>query len=283
MMPPNCTGHTPVRSRISASTRDVVRHSPSCQTCNRTAVLTWQTNRTDVTPVTSASRTSRAWENTSPNTRRRSIWRRTYVTCVVSPTRRKTYLTRHMAKHSFDGRNPPPKPSHTASQTPMSPPHQHPPESPIDLKPLDPHSPSVSAISHIGASSDSSKPSSAFMPLAHQYPSPNMINSPVPSNFPFPPPRIPVSTTLSSQLPHLSSVSSSRYFPFDSVPQFPPKREVERGPMGMGVGRDGMIATQMLSLQQIKNFSSTHPMFSKSEPSSPVHKDGFSWLNCYSM
>ena len=187
-----------------------------------------------------------------------------------------TYLTRHMAKHSFDGRNPPPKPSHTASQTPMSPPHQHPPESPIDLKPLDPHYPSVSAISHIGASSDSSKPSSAFMPLAHQYPSPNMINSPVPSNFPFPPPRIPVSTTLSSQLPHLSSVSSSRYFPLDSVPQFPPKREVDRGPMGMGVGRDGMIATQMLSLQQIKNFSSTHPMFSKSEPSSPVHKDGFS-------
>ncbi len=191
-----------------------------------------------------------------------------------------TYLTRHMAKHSFDGRNPPPKlPSSahaTASQTPLSPPHQHPPESPIDVKPLDALSPGASAIPHVGTTSDSSKPSSAFMPLAHQYPSPSMINSSVPSSFPFPSPRIPGSASLTSRLPHLPSVSTTGYFPFDSLSQFPPKREaMDRGPMGMGVGRD------FLSLQQIKNFSNHQSMFSKSEPSSPVHKDGFSWLDCY--
>ncbi len=202
-----------------------------------------------------------------------------------------TYLTRHMAKHSFDGRGGPKGPLMPMTpQSPLSPSShggpQQPPESPLEMKPLDPHTPGIAT------TPDSTKPSSAFMPLGHQYNPTNMINSTVPSNFPFPPPRIPTSSTLSSPgLPHISSVSqAARYFPFDSVTGFPPKREtMDRAPMAMspaGRAAEGMIANQLLSLQQIKNFSSTHPsMFSKSEPSSPVHKDGFSpsWLDCYPL
>lgn len=184
-----------------------------------------------------------------------------------------TYLTRHMAKHSFDnsnrtGLNKGLVPSSTTSQ------HLVPRHEPLDIKPqIDGNG--------IATSPDavSSKPSSAFMPLPHQYASPNMMNSSVASNFPFPPPRLPYST-LNSPLPHISSVSTAtRSFPFAEPVSFQ-KREPGIGErMGVGAGRDGgnFIANSLLSLQQIKNFSSTHSShlgpFSKSEPSSPVHKE----------
>ena len=183
-----------------------------------------------------------------------------------------TYLTRHMAKHSFDnsGRTGLTKglPSTTSSQ------HLVPRHEPLDIKPqIDGNG--------IATSPDavSSKPSSAFMPLPHQYGGTNMMNSSVPSNFPFPPPRLPYST-LNSPLPHISSVSMApRSFPF-AEPVSLQRREPGLGErMGVGTaGRDGnSIANSLLSLQQIKNFSSSHSShlgsFSKSEPNSPVHKE----------
>ena len=166
-----------------------------------------------------------------------------------------------MQKHSFDqsGRNQ--MPNNQQSKLGGQPLGQSPELS--ELK-----SPGPLDGPHLLSPTDSPK-QSAFMPLGHQYPGPNMINSTVPSNFPFPPPRIPNSIQ-SSPLPHISSVSSTRpYFPFDPV-SFP-KRE----PMDRSIGRGGnMIANSLLSLQQIKNFSASHSsVFPKSEPSSPVHKD----------
>jgi hypothetical protein len=49
---------------------------------------------------------------------------------------------------------------------------------------------------------------------------------------------------------------------------------VDRGSLSSREG--AMIANSLLSLQQIKNYTSSHPMFSKSEPNSPVHNKEFS-------
>lgn len=106
---------------------------------------------------------------------------------------------------------------------------------------------------------DPNKPS-AFMPLPHQFSSPNMMNTSVPSNFPFPSPRLP-STTLNSGLSRLSPPANSAYFPLSErvMPNLSP---------------ESMIANSLLRLQQIRDFShSTHPVFPKSEPGSPHHKE----------
>ena len=130
------------------------------------------------------------------------------------------------------------------------------------------------------------KASSAFMPLNNMYNN-SMAggsgmgmgmgmgmnsNSPGNSPFPFPPPRLPNSSTaLNSQLPNFSSVTSPRYFPFDSPLPFQKPRAQD----GRGRG-EGMIPHSLLSLEQIKNFSATHgAVFPKSEPSSPTgHSKG---------
>ncbi len=172
-----------------------------------------------------------------------------------------TYLTRHMQKHSFDNSGRSQISSRPQSTQGISVGGGQ--EAPDLLRPplLDGHG--------LMSPTETSRAQSAFMPLGHNYSGPNMINSSVPSNFPFPPPRIPATN---SPLPHISSVSSSRpYFPFDPM-GFPPKRE----PMDRSISREGgnMIANSLLSLQQIKNFSASHSaVFPKSEPSSPVHKE----------
>lgn len=185
-----------------------------------------------------------------------------------------TYLTRHMAKHSFDGRNPPPKlPPNTAPPTPLSPQLQHAPESPIDVKPLDVLSVGSSAHhrgSGVGGIADT-KPSSAFVPLAHQGCGTSLINSSVPPSFSFSPRLQPGSPgTLGSRLP---LPPTSYAFPsFDPMAQFAAtSRRDDRSAMGVGVGDPHTL----IGLQQIQNFSK-NAMFSKSEPSSPIHKDGFS-------
>ena len=184
-----------------------------------------------------------------------------------------TYLARHMTKHNVDGNSRVSFPNKQLN--PMSSPmvggiSLGPGPGPLqgdphDIKPLLEGNGSLSP-------SDSNKPSSAFMPLAHQFQSPNLMNSSVPSTLPFPSPRIP-NNTLNSPLTHLTPGSmSSRYFPFDPI-SFPKSRDpmAERN---MGMSREGMIANSLLSLQQIKNFSTSHPVFPKSEPSTPgIHKD----------
>ncbi|KAK2193527.1 hypothetical protein NP493_10g02004 [Ridgeia piscesae] len=170
-----------------------------------------------------------------------------------------TYLARHMTKHSGEG-------------TPS-------PRTPVMTKPV-PTMP-LMMMRHQGDSLDvkceidgtgcetmssdvMNRPSSAFMPLAHQYANASLLNSTVPSTFTFPPPpHMP-----SSQLSHLSSSSTpSRYFPFDPFP----KRDMMDRRLNMS--REGVIADSLLSLQQIKNFATSHPVFPKSEPSSPLNKD----------
>ena len=125
------------------------------------------------------------------------------------------------------------------------------------------------------------RPSSAFMPLSAGgsssgsgggYPSPGLLKGPpaMPSNFAFPHPSPHMSASphmTTSPLSHLSSPSyvsspnhaSSRYFSFDPFPR------IDRR---MGMSRDG-AADSLLSLQQIKNFATSHPVFPKNEPSSP--------------
>jgi hypothetical protein len=203
-----------------------------------------------------------------------------------------TYLQRHMAKHQVNssgggignsggdhhhhhhagsgvnsgggGTN-----HHKPVSSPPTPTiHHHHPDH--DIKPPMAHMGSSSSLTDMAVSASSpdggNKPS-AFMPLAHQFSAhPSAINNQVPSSSPFfMSSRLP-SSTLSSPLPIHSSVSPSRYFPFDHV-SF--KRDSMPGP------RDSMLAhaNSLLSLQQIKNYTSTHAVFSKSEPSSPVHKD----------
>ena len=66
--------------------------------------------------------------------------------------------------------------------------------------------------------------------------------------------------TLSSPLPHISSMSSPRYFPYDPI-GFGRKADgsdsMGRNSLNMGhMPRDSMIANSLLSLQHIKNYAS---------------------------
>ena len=177
-----------------------------------------------------------------------------------------TYLARHMQKHNFDtsgGRGLMAKPLSSNLMGPQD-------DKGLLLS-------SQSLASQMGMQ-ENPKASSAFMPLAHQYGTGinmNMMNNP--SSFPFSTQRLP-STTMNSPLPNISSVSSSRYFPFDPM-SFPKREPVDRS----SLNRE-MIPHSLLSLQQIKNFSATHgAVFPKSEPSSPTtNKDAFIWtVNCW--
>ena len=130
-----------------------------------------------------------------------------------------------------------------------------------------------------GASDPTNKPSSAFMPLPHQFPGSNMMNTSVPSNFAFPSPRLPSSTGLNSGLSRLSPPANSTYFPFGELNPFQKRSgDSDRAmciPERMGMSTEGMIASSLIRLQQIRDFSThaTHPVFPKSEPGSPEHKN----------
>ncbi len=195
-----------------------------------------------------------------------------------------TYLARHMSKHSAD---------HHGH-------HQGPRGGQLGGPPLGPGNKTPSATGSLGStghladtaepktpmegnghlvghgpslgSNHSKQSSSAFMPLGHQFPGSGLMNSsvPSPSSFPFTSPRLP-NNTLNSPLSHISPTSTSRggYFPFDPL-TFPKSR----GPLvEPRMSHDDMIANSLISLQQIKNFSTSHPVFPKSEPSSPLHKE----------
>ena len=62
--------------------------------------------------------------------------------------------------------------------------------------------------------------------------------------------------SLSSPLPHISSMASPRYFPYDPI-GFGRKADAPERSMNMGhVPRESMIANSLLSLQHIKNYAS---------------------------
>ncbi|XP_025080512.1 zinc finger protein 628-like isoform X24 [Pomacea canaliculata] len=192
-----------------------------------------------------------------------------------------TYLTRHMAKHSQDPSNPNgmgPKPlPHPIKQEPVEPndrdfmPHPH-DKSPTDLGPSNTGSTGPDAGGGIGGGGGGGggpggpagtqcgrSVSSAFMPLS-----------------PFPPTTCSSANTgpstaaaaaaayhhygsglahtgLTSPLPHISSMASPRYFPYDPIGF---RKDAPERNLNMGMGRDSMIANSLLSLQHIKNYAS---------------------------
>ena len=176
-----------------------------------------------------------------------------------------TYLARHMTKHSGEGTPSPRTPITTKPGGGPNMPlmmmqhHQHQGE-PLDVKCEIDGGPGCESM----PLDVMSRPSSAFMPLPHQY-NAGMLNSSMPSSFSFPPP--PHMPT--PQLSHLSSSAPSRYFPFD------PFQKRDMMDRRMSMSREGVIADSLLSLQQIKNFATSHPVFPKSEPSSPLLNKDF--------
>ncbi|XP_048250250.1 zinc finger transcription factor lin-29-like isoform X4 [Haliotis rufescens] len=147
-----------------------------------------------------------------------------------------TYLTRHMAKHSNESHKVAPRP--------------------IKTEPLDPADRDYGRMSekssqdgHVGGACSKSV-SSAFMPLPQFGPN---VSSSSNSSYPYGPSLS--SNSLSSPLPHISSMTSPRYFPYDPIgfrKSDPPERNLNV-PM---TTRDSMIANSLLSLQHIKNYAS---------------------------
>ncbi|CAG5132795.1 unnamed protein product, partial [Candidula unifasciata] len=142
-----------------------------------------------------------------------------------------TYLTRHMGKHSQE--NVPKIMTRPIKQEPM------------DLVDRD----------FIGArlpDSKGSAPTSAFMPL-----SPFAANTVSSSSGPGYHYSSGLShNSLSSPLPHISSMASPRYFPYDPI-GFSRKADAPDRNLNMaGVPRESMIANSLLSLQHIKNYAS---------------------------
>ena len=202
-----------------------------------------------------------------------------------------TYLARHMTKHSEGGAGSPRSSGSNSMGSMCGVPHH---------MGLNTHKPSplpVVSSGHVGSSGhmlggrgpldspmdtgmslgslhdQGDKPGSAFMPLPHQFgPGPNFMNSSVSSSFPFPSPRLPSAnaSSLNSSLSHVSCggvPSPQRYFPFDTLPL--PKRDAVMDMMDRGLPRD-MAPSNLLSRRQMKEFSTSHPVFPKSEPSSPM-------------
>ncbi|XP_064642741.1 zinc finger protein 362-like isoform X4 [Lineus longissimus] len=156
-----------------------------------------------------------------------------------------TYLTRHMAKHQMDGGSPRIRiPKHE----PLNRPIKQEPGTPIE---------SCSSASTPKTPIDSAmngKSSSAFIPITHPYShvQPSISNSQAAgSSFPFPPTL--QNSPLSSSLPHISCVTSPRYFPaYDPISSHRTDsldRDLQ--------SRDSssMIARSLLSLQHIKSYS----------------------------
>lgn len=150
-----------------------------------------------------------------------------------------TYLARHMAKHSQDS-------LHKAIPRQIK---QEPDHSTNDYGHLDrQQDPLDNACSRV---------SSAFMPIPHQFGA-TAVNSSSPSSYPYggglPPPNN--SGGLGSPLPHISSMSSPRYFPYDPI-GFRKSEQPDRNLNVAMSTRDNMLANSLLSLQHIKNYASS--------------------------
>ncbi|XP_060066813.1 zinc finger protein 77-like [Ylistrum balloti] len=160
-----------------------------------------------------------------------------------------TYLTRHMAKHSQDNMN----------MNKLVPPR------PIKQEPND-HSNgqdfSVNRLpdrSQDGGVTPCGKGSSAFMPIP-QFGG-NVPMSTTNSNYHYGS-GLP-SNSLSPSLPHISSMASRSYFPYDPLGGFRKADAQERNLNATMTRHDSMLANSLLSLQHIKNYASQQmPSFS---------------------
>ncbi|XP_059144525.1 zinc finger transcription factor lin-29-like isoform X1 [Physella acuta] len=159
-----------------------------------------------------------------------------------------TYLTRHMAKHSQE--NVPKIMTRPIKQEPMD---------LVDRDFIggrlpDKSTPSDLSMNPGGATSCSkgSAPSSAFMPLSPF--AANTVSSSSGPAYHYSPGLS--HNSLSSPLPHISSMASPRYFPYDPI-SFGRKSDAPDRNLNMGgVPRESMIANSLLSLQHIKNYAS---------------------------
>ncbi|XP_050414396.1 zinc finger protein 384 isoform X4 [Patella vulgata] len=151
-----------------------------------------------------------------------------------------TYLVRHMAKHSQDN-----------AKKPMLRPIKQEPYDPLEKDfgrlPLPDKFQDISACSK-GFTS-------AFMPLPQLPPSSTSTGSyPYGANI--------GANSLSSPLPHISSMTTPRYFPYDPI-GFRKNDASDRNLNVPMTNRDSMIANSLLSLQHIKNYASQQmPSFS---------------------
>ncbi|XP_052717455.1 zinc finger transcription factor lin-29-like isoform X3 [Crassostrea angulata] len=154
-----------------------------------------------------------------------------------------TYLARHMSKHSQDNMN--------LNKIVSS--------RPIKQEPHD-HSNGATDYSRLperstdGASTPCGKVSSAFMPIPQFG---GNVPSSSNSSYPFSA-SLPNNSPLSPALPHISSMASRSYFPYDPI-NFR-KNDVPERSLNASMSRDNQfLANSLLSLQQIKNYA-THQM-----------------------
>ncbi|XP_055864240.1 zinc finger protein rotund-like isoform X6 [Biomphalaria glabrata] len=159
-----------------------------------------------------------------------------------------TYLTRHMTKHSQE--NVPKIMTRPIKQEPMDLVDRD----FIGARLPDRSTPSDLSMNPGGATSCSkgSAPSSAFMPLSPF--AANTVSSSSGPGYHYSPGLS--HNSLSSPLPHISSMASPRYFPYDPI-AFGRKSDGQERNLNMaGVPRESMIANSLLSLQHIKNYAS---------------------------
>ncbi|KAH9495490.1 hypothetical protein Btru_013042 [Bulinus truncatus] len=159
-----------------------------------------------------------------------------------------TYLTRHMTKHSQE--NVPKIMTRPIKQEPMDLVDRD----FIGTRLPDKSTPSDLSMNPGGATSCSkgSAPSSAFMPLSPF--AANTVSSSSGPGYHYSPGLS--HNSLSSPLPHISSMASPRYFPYDPI-AFGRKSDAPDRNLNMsGVPRESMIANSLLSLQHIKNYAS---------------------------
>uniref|UniRef100_A0A0B7AVM2 C2H2-type domain-containing protein n=1 Tax=Arion vulgaris TaxID=1028688 RepID=A0A0B7AVM2_9EUPU len=159
-----------------------------------------------------------------------------------------TYLTRHMAKHSQE--NVPKIMTRPIKREPMDLVDRD----FIGARLPDRSTPSDLSMTTGGGTSCSrgSAPSSAFMPLSPF--AANTVSSSAGPGYHYSPGLS--HNSLSSPLPHISSMTSPRYFPYDPI-GFGRKSDAPDRNLNMsGVPRESMIANSLLSLQHIKNYAS---------------------------
>ncbi|XP_074654840.1 uncharacterized protein LOC141908629 isoform X4 [Tubulanus polymorphus] len=174
-----------------------------------------------------------------------------------------TYLSRHMSKHNMDGNVPRIRiPKAEMLPSPTSPDLMSPLRSPlIKQEPGTYDDSCCNTPKPMMIDNMNGKPNSAFMPISsHPMSQANMVNNGLPpTSFPFTPPSLPQSSPIGPSLPHISCVTSPRYFPYDPVNSQRQQESIERDFHQRDFhqpSRDKMIANSLLSLQHIKNYSS---------------------------
>lgn len=164
-----------------------------------------------------------------------------------------TYLTRHMNKHSQDNMNAnkilPPRPIK------QEPPDHHSNEQDFNVRIPD-------RSQEVSAAPPCVKVSSAFMPIP-QFGS-NVASTTNSSSYHPYGSALGTNSPLSPSLPHISSMASRSYFPYDPLSFRKPTDTQDRNlNASMARSHESMLANSLLSLQHIKNYASQQmPSFS---------------------